>query len=222
VRSFVVFLVTALGALCLPLGGCQSAPSPPPSGPLRAGDIVFQTSTSKQSLAIQAATHSSLTHVGMLAHANGHLSVYEAEGTVHTTPLDEWIARSPATFVARRLKDSARYFTAEGTAKLVAASKRHMGKPYDPAFDWSDDKMYCSELVWKTYREAFGLDLGSPQPLRSFDLTSPVVRTALSHRYGTAIPLDSVMIAPQQIYESELLETVRDDRVSADAAGNAK
>jgi hypothetical protein len=52
------------------------------------------------------------------------------------------------------------------------------------------------------------------------DLTSPLVRTALAQRYGKAtIPLDSVMIAPQQIFDSELLETVRDDRpASAQAA----
>jgi uncharacterized protein YycO len=211
----VRWLVSLAIAIALPLvaPGCHESPSAAPTSPVRAGDIVFQTTGSKQSLAIQAATHSMLTHVGMIAHADGHLVVYEAEGTVHTTPLDAWIARAPSTFVVRRLKDPGRFFTPEGTAKLVAASKRFMGRPYDPAFDWSDDKMYCSELVWKTYREAFGLDLGSPRPLRSFDLTSPTVRNALTQRYGkTTIPLDSVMISPQQIFDSELLETVRDDR----------
>ena len=215
-RAFVCFSL----ALVLGAPACQNAPSASPASSVRAGDIVFQTSTSKQSLAIQAATHSPLTHMGMLAHANGQLVVYEAEGVVRTTPLDAWIARAPSTFVARRLKDAGRFFTPEGTAKLVAVSKRYMGRPYDPAFDWSDDKMYCSELVWKTYHEAFGVDLGSPRALRSFDLTSPLVRTALAQRYGKAtIPLDSVMIAPQQIFDSELLETVRDDRpASAQAA----
>ncbi len=205
-------IAIAIFALALGVSGCQEAPSAHPAPGLRAGDVVFQTSASRQSLAIQAATHSALTHVGMIAHADGHLVVYEAEGTVHTTPLDAWIARAPTTFVARRLKDASRLFTPEATTKLVAVSKRHMGKPYDSAFDWSDDKMYCSELVWKTYREALGVDLGSPRPMRSFDLTSPLVRTALAQRYGKAVPLDSLVIAPQQIFDSELLETVRDDR----------
>jgi hypothetical protein len=98
--------------------------------------------------------------------------------------------------------------------KLAAEGKKQLGKPYDGAFDWSDSKMYCSELVWKIFHAALGVDLGEPKPLRSFDLTSPEVHAALSKRYGRSIPLDSVMIAPQEIYDSDLLEWVQGARES--------
>jgi len=184
-------------------------------GPLRAGDLVFQTSSAKPATAIGAATHSGLNHVGMVVHADGHLAVYEADGTVHTTPLDAWIARAPATFVARRLKDAPRFLTADGLAKLAATSKRNIGKPADTVFDAGDDKMYSSELIWKTYRDALGVDLGVPQPLRSLDLSAPEVKALLAQRYGKAVPLDTPVITPAQIFDSELLETVRDDRRGA-------
>ena len=204
--------VSALG--CHPASAAADGADAADGGaaPLRAGDIVFQTSTSKQSAAIQHATHSPFTHVGMIVHADGKLAVFEAEGTVHTTPLEAWIARAPASFVARRLKDAASLLTTAGQAKLVTEGRKHMGKPYDAAFDWSDEKMYCSELVWKSYHEALGIDLGAPRPLRSFALTSAGVHAALVQRYGKSIPLDAPMISPQQIFESDLLETVRDDR----------
>jgi hypothetical protein len=182
-----------------------------PNRPLRTGDIVFQTSKSAQSDAIQLATHSTFTHVGIVAHEGGKLVVYEALGTVHTTPIEAWIARSPETFVAKRLKNSNVVFDSPTRTKLVEVGKRHLGKPYDAAFDWSDSKMYCSEVVWKIYHE-IGVDLGIPRALREFDLTSPVVKTALEQRYGKKVPLDAPMISPQQIFDSDALETVQDAR----------
>jgi uncharacterized protein YycO len=180
--------------------------------PLRSGDVVFQTSSSAQSRAIGLATHSRLTHVGIVAHLKERLVVLEAEGTVKTTPLEEWIARSPRSFVARRLKDGAHVLTTEAKQKLAAEGKKHLGKPYDASFEWSDQKMYCSELVWKVVHNALGIDLGEPKPLHTFDLSSPEVKAALAQRYGKSVPENVVMISPEQIFESELLETVRDDR----------
>jgi hypothetical protein len=208
------------GATLAPIHDLPSMPSslrawePEAAQPraVRAGDIVFQTSDSTQSRAIRLATHSSLTDVGMVAHAGDRLVVLEAEGTVKATPLEEWTARSPTSFVAERLKDSVHLLTPEGLGKIAAEAKKQIGKPYDVAFDWSDSRMYCSELVWKVFHAALGVDLGEPKPLRSFDLTSPEVHAALAKRYGRSIPLDSVMIAPQQIYDSDLLEWVQGAR----------
>ena len=179
-------------------------------GPLHDGDVVFQTTSSDQARAIQLATHSPYTHVGVVATANGKTVVLEASDHVRVTPLDEWLARAPGSFVAKRLKTARATFTPEAKKRFVDVGKRYIGRPYDDAFDWSDARMYCSELVWKVFHEALGVDLGQPQPLRTFDLTSKVVQAALERRYKKRVPLDEPTISPQQIFESDYLELVSD------------
>src|SRR3989442_3366149 len=58
------------------------------------GDIIFQTSRSPQSLAIQRATHSPYSHMGIILYRSGPPFVFEAIATVRYTPLVEWIDRS--------------------------------------------------------------------------------------------------------------------------------
>ncbi len=43
---------------------------------------------------------------------------------------------------------------------LAQTAKRYLGKPYDLAFSWSDDRQYCSEVVWKVYQNAPGMRVG--------------------------------------------------------------
>jgi hypothetical protein len=173
---------------------------------LRAGDILFQSTRSAQSRAIELATHSTLTHVGVvLPHEQG-LAVYEAVGPVKFTAIDAWVARGEGGHVlAKRLKTA---LTPESIAALGRTADSLRGRPYDFAFDWSDERMYCSELVYKVYQRALGIELGTPRKLREYDLTSPEVRAKMRERYGAAVPLDEPMIAPVGIAQSPLLETL--------------
>jgi len=87
-----------------------------------------------------------------------------------------------------------------------------MGAPYDWHFQWSDDRIYCSELVWKAYEQALDLELGALETFRDFDLTDPLVEATLAERFGDDVPLDEPVISPRGIFESALLETVRQGR----------
>src|SRR3954469_24265931 len=60
---------------------------------IKAGDIIFQTSRSDQSLAIQLATKSKYSHVGIIYEIDGIFFVFEAVQPVKFTRLDDWIAR---------------------------------------------------------------------------------------------------------------------------------
>jgi hypothetical protein len=64
------------------------------SAQLRDGDIIFQTSRSAQSIAIQKATHSKYSHMGIFFFRDGKPYVFEAIKTVQYTTLNKWIARS--------------------------------------------------------------------------------------------------------------------------------
>jgi hypothetical protein len=191
----------ALLVSLLLLGGAPAEAVPE----VREGDIVFQTSLSAQSQAIQLATHSRLSHVGIVARKDGRAFVYEAIGPVTFTPLEEWIARGEGKrILVKRLKTA---LTPEALAKLATTAGRFRGKGYDFAFEWSDDRIYCSELVYKTYKEALGLELGKLQRLGDFDLADPRVQKKLRERYGDKIPLDEPVISPAQIADSPLLVT---------------
>lgn len=174
---------------------------------LQDGDIIFQTSKSGQSSAIQLATHSAYSHMGIIFREGGRWCVYEAVGPVRFTPLQDWISRGgDAQAVVKRLKDK---LSIDAVAKLKDAGQAFLGKPYDPYFGWSDDRIYCSELVWKMYKYALGIEIGHPRALRSFDLSSPLVQKKLRERFGDHVPLDEKAVTPSIMFESPLLQTIR-------------
>ncbi len=177
--------------------------------PVREGDIIFQTIPSGQSKAIQMATKSRFSHVGMILLHNGELMVYEAIGPVKFTAVDAWVRRDTNRHVViKRLRNADSLLTKGNLAKLESTALTFEGKPYDSAFNWSDEKLYCSELVWKIFDRALGIDIGVLRKLRSFDLTSPEVQKKLKERYPGGVPLEETVVSPQDVFESGLLLTV--------------
>lgn len=173
------------------------------------GDIIFQTSKSSQSAAIQLATHSKYSHMGIVYKINGQLFVYEAVQPVKLTPLNDWIKRGKnGHFVIKRLKNSYKILTKETLIRMEQVGEKYKGKNYDLYFEWNDDKIYCSELVWKIYKEGANIELGKLEELSDFDLTNKVVKQKLQERYGNKIPIHEKVISPVEIFTSDKLETI--------------
>jgi hypothetical protein len=176
---------------------------------LQEGDIIFQTTYSHQSQAIQMATHSKYSHVGILFRKEGRWFVYEAIQPVVATPLVEFIRHGTGgQFVVKRLKDSEKLLTDAIKAKMREEALEHLGKDYDIYLAWDDTQMYCSELVWKIYQRALDVEIGEPLPLSNYDLSHDIVNAQLKARFGSTIPMDELMISPGAMFESEELETV--------------
>ena len=179
------------------------------AGQLHDGDIIFQTSRSAQSVAIQKATHSKYSHVGIIFFRDGRPYVYEAANTVSYTLLKKWIARGEGGhYVVKRLRGSERVLTPQDVAKLRQVAASFQGKPYDLTFEWSDDRIYCSELVWKIYDRGIGVRVGRLQRLRDFDLSGPAVKTKMKERFGNHVPLDEMVISPGEMFSSDKLMIV--------------
>lgn len=173
------------------------------------GDLIFQESSSSQSAAIQKATQSRYSHMGVIFFRDGKPFVLEAARTVQFTPFSEWAERGIRQhYVIKRLK---RKLKLSEVQKLKAASREFLNRPYDLLFGWSDEKIYCSELVWKIYKKALNIEVGTLSKLRDFDLTSSVVKSKMQERYGDNPPLDEIVISPAAMFDSHLLETVRED-----------
>jgi Permuted papain-like amidase enzyme, YaeF/YiiX, C92 family len=184
----------------------------PSSGQLQNGDIIFQTSRSSQSAAIQIATHSKYSHMGIIFIREEKPYVYEAARTVQFTPLQQWIDRGiRKQYVIKRLRNSDKVMTAQAIEKLIAVAEKLRGKPYDLTFEWSDDRIYCSELVWKIYDRGIGIQVGKIKKLRDFDLSKDVVKNKMKERYGDQIPLDETVISPGDMFSSKLLKTVSEE-----------
>lgn len=181
-------------------------------GKIKDCDIIFQISLSSQSKAIQKATRSKYSHCGIIYENNGKYYVYEAVQPVKLTPLDKWIARGKdGHYVIKRVKNADRILTSGNLKKMRKEGEKFIGKSYDLTFEWSDDRIYCSELIWKIFKRGANIELGKLEQLRDFDLTDKVVRQKLKERYGNKIPENETVISPSAIFNSDLLETISSD-----------
>ena len=173
------------------------------------GDIIFQTSKSGQSKAIQIATDSKYSHMGIIYKQGDNFFVYEAVQPVKLTPLNDWINRGENShYVVKRIKNADKLLTNDDLTKMKQIGEKYAGKDYDLYFEWSDSRIYCSELVWKIYKEALGLELGKLEKLSDFNLTDNAVKLKLKERYGDEIPKDELVISPASMFESDKLITV--------------
>lgn len=170
-------------------------------------DIIFQTSTSAQSQAVQLATNSKYSHMGIVYLNSEEARVFEASAKVKRTPIGRWIENGEGgKFVVKRISDK-RLLTAKALGRMKQTGKDFRGRSYDPYFEWDDSKMYCSELVYKVYK-AGGIELGKLQKVKDFDLTHPAVKEKMQERFGDNIPYDETVISPASIFDDEKLVTV--------------
>ena len=173
------------------------------------GDIIFQTSTSDQSKAIQIATNSKYSHMGILYKNGSDFFVYEAIQPVKLTPLSDWIKRGKnGHYVVKRIKNSQKLLTPKVLKKMKLIGEKYAGKNYDLYFEWSDSRIYCSELVWKIYKEAVGVEIGELEKLKDFNLSDKSVKKKLKERYGNNIPKEELVISPASMFDSDHLITI--------------
>ena len=96
--------------------------------------------------------------MGIVYKQEDNFFVYEAVQPVKLTLLNNWIKRGEnSLYVVKRIKNSKDQLTNENLAKMRQVGEKYISKDYDLYFEWSDSRIYCSELVWKTYKETLGL-----------------------------------------------------------------
>src|SRR5262245_31010371 len=77
------------------------------SSEIKDGDIIFQTTQSRQCEAVQLATHSPYSHCGLIYKEGNGYVVFEAVQPVKKTALDKWIERGKGEhYVVKRLKNA--------------------------------------------------------------------------------------------------------------------
>lgn len=146
---------------------------------LKDGDIVLQTSTTRQSAAVGMASGSLYTHMGIIKMTDKGPVVVEAAGPVRETPLGEWIKRGYLErMTVMRYKD----LPSSKAKKILNEAKRYYGQAYDTMFIFDNGKLYCSELVYLAFKRA-GLEIGMVQQVRDMSLNNSTVQRLFEQRW---------------------------------------
>lgn len=169
------------------------------------GDIIFQTSKSSQSAMLKMATKSNLTHVGIIFYKNGKPFVLEAVQPVKVTPLESFIKRGEGgKYKVMRYENG---ITEQQKLKMIKWGEKQLGKPYDIKFQWGNKSLYCSELVWKIYKEA-GIELCETKRFSDFNLDNEKVKLAIKQRFKGDFNLNEEVVAPVDLFDSNDLDLI--------------
>lgn len=154
---------------------------------------------------ISEVTGSKLTHVGMVFINEDNTYVYEAVQPVKLTPIDQWVKRGvDSKYVVLRSKNT---LSGEELLKMKNYGLNQIGKDYDLKFQWSDSKMYCSELIYKVF-ESVGIVLSEKHTFKDYDLKSKSAQIAIKKRYGNSINLNELVVTPVDLRKSNKLRVV--------------
>jgi uncharacterized protein YycO len=176
---------------------------------LEDGDIIFHESISEQATAIKLATKSRYTHVGIIFRYGNDFKVLEAIEPVKITNLNSFISRGTNNhFIIKRIKNSREILTPIVISRMKKNGNTLIGKHYDFYFEWSNDRIYCTELVWKLYNKFTGLKIGELKTLKNFDISSMTVQKLMKKRYGNNIPYSEPVISPVDMLNSSELITI--------------
>lgn len=175
------------------------------------GDIVFQSGNSRQCIAVKLATHSTFSHCGIYFIGPDHKGyIYEAVQPVRKTPVKQWIQNGiEETYSVVRLKNATKVLNDSTLTLMKHEANKYINRDYDIYFGWGDDKIYCSEYVWKIYKNALNVEIGSLKSLKDFDLSSSEVQSIMHERYGNNIPYQEKVVAPSDLFEATNVEKVR-------------
>jgi len=167
------------------------------------GDIIFQSLPfAELTKVIEGVTNSPYSHTGIIIRKDSSWYVREAIGRVKDTHLYLWILRGRGdSFAVYRFRDAYKKYIKD----TIAESEKFLGKPYDFFYELDDAKIYCSELIFKSYKRVTSQNLGKLAKLESLNW-KPYKDYILS--IENKIPLDRVMITPKDLSQAHQLHQV--------------
>jgi hypothetical protein len=172
---------------------------------IKEGDIIFHTSITGQSKAIQEITKSKYSHVGIICKIKDQLYVLEAVEPVRITSLKSWINKGVGGKYTVMRYDGT--ISNKQKQSMISYGKKQIGLKYDLKFKWDDKKMYCSELVWKIY-DHVGITLCETTKFSDYFVGGSEASKIVKRRYPSGLPLNEPVVTPVQLYDSDLLDLV--------------
>jgi hypothetical protein len=186
-------------AALLFLGACAPQDYHP-----REGDLIFQSLPQNDLVnAIEGATRSPYSHVGIVIRSQDAWYVREALGVVHDTRLGDFLGRGrEGKYDVYRLKPE---YTST-IPRIIEATNEYLGLPYDARYRMDDEFIYCSELIYKAYKNTTNKELGELVELGSLDWGK--YETIITSLEGGPVPVHRQMITPRDLAKAEQLRLV--------------
>ena len=131
------------------------------------------------------------------------------ESTSRQSPIIKLAQHSRWKEGVYRVKRLKRPLSASTIEKMKTVGAKYKGKHYDTLFQWNDNKMYCSELIWKIYSQGADIDLCTPEQFSDFPISAPAVKTLIKKRYGDKFNPSEQIVSPYALFKSRLLKEVR-------------
>lgn len=211
-----------LGAILMACLLGAEAPARAATPEVLPGDLIFQESKSGQAAAITEVTGSRYSHCGIVLKRDRKLFIAEAIEPVRVVStsehplrsIEKWIGAGVGRHaVIKRVQGG---LTPERLRQLEQSMLRFQGKPYDVLFQWSDDKIYCSEFIYDSFNdpgleEAQRIPIGEVQTFSKLDLTGNLARDLIKKRYideGRQIDPNEKIITPVAVLNDPKLNTV--------------
>ena len=170
------------------------------------GDLVFQALPLDLDLvvAIEGVTESHYSHVGVLHKRDDEWTVIEASGPgVIYTAFDKWKTHGRnERWAAFRLKVEQQKHIPQFLTNLHP----HAGKAYDFKYELSENKLYCSELIYHAWEKTTGQKMG--KLTRIGDLNWKPHQKTIEKYNGGPMPLDRQMISPIELSKASQLQRV--------------
>lgn len=169
----------------------------------RDGDILLQHIECRLGTVITGVTDSQYSHCGMVVTVKDRLCVLEAVGPVRYTPIRQWLGRGfRAWFTQLRVRDLSK----ERIAEAIAEARACLGRPYDIQYELDDEKLYCSELVYKAYLRGAVVEVGCKQKLGSLNWRPH--EEFIRRLADGELPLDRQLITPESLARSRNVQLV--------------
>jgi hypothetical protein len=186
---------------------------------LKEGDLLFQDLNCGELCdAIEAVTegvnHQDFSHCAMVIRDADSLVVVEAIGSkVQLNSIPKFFARSGDTLaikniVVGRVKQPYK----ELIPQAAAYAKALVGQPYDDAFLPSNNKWYCSEVLYEAFRKASNTEFFELNPMTFKDPRTQTYFPAWINYYrelNTEIPEAVLGLNPGSISRSDKIEIIK-------------
>ncbi|MCK5581309.1 MAG: hypothetical protein KAJ18_08560 [Candidatus Omnitrophica bacterium] len=170
---------------------------------IREGDFIFQHLPGKLLRIISDVTQSQYSHCGIIVKKNNKFYVLEAIGPVKETPLNQWISYGiKDQFTIVRLKKHYQ----KNIPQIIKAAYQFQGLPYDIQYEWDDQKIYCSELIYKAAKRGAGIELANFKRLG--ELNWQPHQDFIRYIANGELPLNRAMITPEDVAFSEKVHVV--------------
>lgn len=168
------------------------------------GDLLFQVLPHDElSDAIEGVTGSYWTHCGILVWEDGRWQVAEALGYVRYTPLWTWVFRGRS---GRLAVCRVHGLNAAQWPKAAEQILLFLGAEYDIHYAPDDSAIYCSELIYKVFDRALGIQLGKWERLG--DLNWQPYEALIRRMEKGELPLDREMVTPVSVLNSERVDRI--------------